>query len=234
MPPFPTPSAPLPRRTRLLLACGLSAPLFLVVLLVEGALRPGYEPLHRFGSELALGDRGWVQTANFVGTGLLVLAFSAGLHRSLTPGRGSRALPLLTALTGACLVVAGVFPTDPLVDGATAGEPTLAGTLHTANVLPFHAALAGAALVAAWRARTGAGQRAWAWYCLGTGALVLASFALSMALAGDGFHGLWQRIALAAGLGWCAATAWRSLHSPGPQHDFGFRRKGMDGTPDAC
>ncbi|WP_017595945.1 hypothetical protein [Nocardiopsis potens] len=42
-----------------LLACGLAVPvLFLGVVLVEGALRPGYEPLHRFGSELALGERG--------------------------------------------------------------------------------------------------------------------------------------------------------------------------------
>lgn len=229
-----SPEAPLSRRTRLLLTCGLWTPLFLAVVLGEGALRPDYEPLHRFGSELALGDRGWIQIANFVGSGLLVLAFSAGLRRSLPPGRGSHALPLLTALTGTCLVVAGVFPTDPLTNGVASGEPTLAGTVHTANALPFHAALAGAALVAAWRARTVPGQRAWAWYCLGTGALVLVAFALSMALAGHGFHGLWQRIALAAGLGWCAATAWRSLRSPGPHHDSAFRRKGMDGTPSAC
>ena len=48
------------------------------MVLVEGANRPGYDPLHHFGSELSLGSSGWMQVANFIGTGLLVLGFAAG------------------------------------------------------------------------------------------------------------------------------------------------------------
>jgi hypothetical membrane protein len=74
---------------RRLLACGLAPAVFVVVLLVQGAVRPGYDPVSHFGSELANGPWGWVQEANFVVTGLLVLAFAVGLRRMLAGGRGA-------------------------------------------------------------------------------------------------------------------------------------------------
>jgi hypothetical protein len=67
------------RRTRSLLACGLAPALFVAVVLVEGAIRPGYDPLHHFGSELSLGSGGWIQVTNFIVTGLLVLG-NASYH----------------------------------------------------------------------------------------------------------------------------------------------------------
>ena len=67
--------------TKTLLACGvIGGPLFVVVFLVEDATRVGYDPLRHPVSSLALSDNGWMQTANFVVTGLLALAFAAGLH----------------------------------------------------------------------------------------------------------------------------------------------------------
>ena len=75
-------------KTKTLLAYGvIGGPLFVVVFLVEGAPRVGYDLLHHPVSSLALGDLGWMQTTNFVVTGLLTLAFSVGLRRAFRPPR---------------------------------------------------------------------------------------------------------------------------------------------------
>jgi hypothetical membrane protein len=63
-------------------------------------------------SALALGPYGWVQVANFVALGLLLLTFTAGLRRGLPAGRGVRAGPALLAVAGVGLVLLG-FKTDP-------------------------------------------------------------------------------------------------------------------------
>ena len=58
------------------LRCG-RGPVFAAVFLVEGALRDGYQPLRHPVSSLALGPRGWIQTANFAVAGTLFLAGAA-------------------------------------------------------------------------------------------------------------------------------------------------------------
>src|SRR5215207_2164481 len=57
---------------------------FMGVLLIEGALRPGYRPTYHPGSALSLGDRGWIQIANFLQLGI---AMFAGVFR-MDPMRG--------------------------------------------------------------------------------------------------------------------------------------------------
>jgi len=77
------------RLTRALLTCGVTGPvLFLTVVLIEGATRPGYSAWRNAGSQLALGDGGWVQTINFFVAGVLLLAFAVGLQRALPSGPG--------------------------------------------------------------------------------------------------------------------------------------------------
>lgn len=52
--------------TETLLIAGVGAALvFVAVLLIEGALHR-YDPTYHTGSELSLGDRGWIQIANFL------------------------------------------------------------------------------------------------------------------------------------------------------------------------
>ncbi|MFF0154009.1 DUF998 domain-containing protein [Micromonospora sp. NPDC005203] len=78
---------------RRLLACGAAAgPLFLIVVLVGGALRPGYRPIRQAASELAIGSTGWIQITNFLVCGSLFVAFALGVRRALRPIRspGSR------------------------------------------------------------------------------------------------------------------------------------------------
>ena len=53
--------------TEFLLLCGVIGPLlFIVVLLIEGATRPGYSALRNYGSDLELSNQGWEQSANFI------------------------------------------------------------------------------------------------------------------------------------------------------------------------
>lgn len=210
--------------TRRLLTAGLAVPIvFVGVMLIEGALRPGYEALHRFGSELALGDRGWVMIANFVLSGLLVLAFAVGLRRVLSGGRCATAAPVLAALFGVCLIVSGVFVTDPTPGNpegmVVPAEPTLHGWIHDANPVPFYLTLVALMGVMAYRFVAEPGGRPWAWYSVLSAVAVLATF-VAVAASYDmdtgvgSFHGLWQRVNLAIGLGWIAAVAARYLRNP--------------------
>lgn len=109
------------------------AVVFYAVLLVEGALRPGYDPIYHTGSELMLGDRGWIQRASFFLMGAGVCAFAFGVYRTLNSVVGA----VLLAIFGLGLIVAGAFAPDPVrgyPPGASAGsvtsKPTWQATVH--------------------------------------------------------------------------------------------------------
>jgi hypothetical protein len=100
--------------TTALLACGAVGGFgFLAVATIEGVLRPDNSALHQPVSTLSLGAGGWRQIANFVVTGLLMVAFARGLRRALPSGRGAKSGPILIGIYGLCLIGAGVFSTDP-------------------------------------------------------------------------------------------------------------------------
>jgi hypothetical protein len=87
----PAGAVPGSARTRALLACGaIAGPLFTIAWALEGATRPGYEPLRHPVSSLELGPLGWTQQANFIVAGALTLGFAVGLRRALRPLGGSR------------------------------------------------------------------------------------------------------------------------------------------------
>ena len=82
-----------------LLYAGLVGPLlFIVVFLIEGATRPGYNPWTMFVSQLATGPGAWVQIANFLVFGFLALCFAAGLRWAIA----TRTCPRSTASSAAC------------------------------------------------------------------------------------------------------------------------------------
>ncbi|MGA8047164.1 MAG: DUF998 domain-containing protein [Dermatophilaceae bacterium] len=93
----------------LLLAGVASAVLFVAVLFIEGATRAGYNPKYHTGSELQLGDRGWVQIANFVQMGVGTAAFAAGVYRVL----GTPAGAVLLGVFALGMFIAGVMVPDP-------------------------------------------------------------------------------------------------------------------------
>lgn len=106
---------------RLLLAGMLAGPIYLAVGVGQALVRDGFDFARHPLSVLANGPGGWIQTTNFIVTGLMVLAAAAGLRRVLGPG--SRAASWLLGAFGAGMIVAAVFPADPM-DGFPVGTPT--------------------------------------------------------------------------------------------------------------
>ena len=208
---------PVPRRsdataTRRLLGCGvLAGPIFVGALLIQGVTRADYDPVRHPVSSLALGQLGWIQTANFLVAGMLALAFAVGLRRALRPGRGGTWGPLLVGCWSVSLIGAGLFVTDP-VSGFPAGtpdqltRPTLPGTLHDlVSILGFLAIPIAFVVLA----RRFAAEQRWGWvtYSVTSVIVFLVAFELSnLAFAQVeslvDYGGLFQRIAIVTGCAW--------------------------------
>lgn len=105
-----------------LAAGAAAAAVFVAVLLIEGALRPGYDPTYHTSSALSLGERGWIQIANFVQLGMGALAVAAGIYQALD----SVLAAALVAIAGLGAIAAGAWRMDPMrgyPPGAEAGTP---------------------------------------------------------------------------------------------------------------
>jgi hypothetical membrane protein len=91
----------------------IAGPLYLVVGLLQALTRPGFDLTRQDLSLLANGPLGWIQSAHFIVTGLLVVAGALGIRRTLQRRPGGTALPLLLGLYGLGLIGAGLFRADP-------------------------------------------------------------------------------------------------------------------------
>src|SRR4051794_23401433 len=70
--------------TRSLLVCGIgAAPLWAAVSLIQAATREGYDLTRHPLSALSNGPLGWIQTTNFLVCGVLTVAGSVGLRRTM-------------------------------------------------------------------------------------------------------------------------------------------------------
>lgn len=208
-------------RTRGLLRCGIAAgPVFVAVFLLEGAVRDGYSPLRHPVSSLALGPRGWIQTANFAVAGTLSLAGAAGLARAGDRVSGGRPVPALAGAAGAGLIGAAAFVTDP-VSGYPPGTPdaltrlSRTGAAHNLAALPVFVGLPAAAVACGWRSWR-AGQARLGLYSASSGAAMLASIALAGAGFGQsprlvGLAGLFQRVSIITGFAWVTTLSARAL-----------------------
>lgn len=182
---------PLPVRiTKSLLGYGvLAGPFYVVVAAVQVATRDGYDPTRHSVSQLANGDWGWVQTANFLLAGAMTIAAAVGVGRALGTGRRAAWAAALLGAYGVGLVAAGLFRADPS-DGFPPGTPPGMGEVSWHGIVHFAVAGLGfACLVAAcfvvggWFA--GRGELAWAWFSRITGGVFGLSFlALSSGTGG--------------------------------------------------
>jgi hypothetical protein len=102
------------KRRRFAAIAGMIGPaLFVVTFTIEGWLRPGYRAREMFVSELSLGSRGWIQIANFIVTGVLLLLFARGVAGQFRDGKASRAGPILLTIIGIGFLASGPFVMDP-------------------------------------------------------------------------------------------------------------------------
>jgi hypothetical protein len=102
--------------------------LFVAVFTLEGWLRPGYNSLGMFVSELSLGSRGWIQIVNFVVFGILFLVFAHGVAADFQNGKASRAGSILLTIIAISYLFSGPFVMDPVT--TPANLMSLHGRLH--------------------------------------------------------------------------------------------------------
>ena len=211
-------------KTKTLLVCGaIAGPLFTAAWIVEGATRANYDPMRHPISSLSIGEFGWTQSANFLITGLLTLAFAFGLRRALDFHAGSQWGPRLIGIIAIGLIGAGIFVTDPL-NGYPPRTPdmplqiSLPGRLHRLFSALVFLGLPIACFVFA-RLFNRWGERSWAIYSVVTGIAFVVLFIVTSAGFAQveglvDYAGLFQRITLTIGWAWLTLLAVYMLKAP--------------------
>lgn len=187
-------------------------PFYLTVGLIQAFVRDGFQFSRHALSHLANGSGGWVQTANFVLSGAMVIAASVGIARVLRPH--SRATSWFLAAFGMSMLIAAAFPPDP-VYGFPPGTPeTDPTTVSTSGLIHFAAGALGftafgiSALLAA-RALARRNDSFYSRVSLLSGLAVLIGFFGGGAFSSNssGIAGIWFSVVV--GWAWLAAL---SLH----------------------
>jgi Protein of unknown function (DUF998) len=189
--------------TNALLTCGaVAGPLFIVVVFIQAFTRAGFDLTKHPPSLLSLGDLGWIQVADFIGCGLLLIAGGIGLRRATRATWG----PILIGCVGAGMIVGGLFSADAGLGfpaGAPAGQPSTMSwhaMLHLTGFGIGYSALVAACFVYARRY----------WYSAIVGALTAICFVLVMSgLSHGNLVPLW--FALVVGWTWASIIPLRLL-----------------------
>jgi hypothetical protein len=199
-----------PGTTKRLLGLGVVAgPLYLALGLAQALLRDGFDLARHPLSLLAVGPGGWIQTLNFIITGLLVVGAALGLRRALRPRAGAGAWAL--GVFGISMLLAAVFPADPM-DGFPPGTPagvpqtmSTSGLLHFAvGAVGFLALAVSCFVVAPALRRRGSVQLARLSYAAGV--VVIGGFLTPAVLPSSaGTAGIW--LSVVAGFAWLAIVA---------------------------
>ncbi len=191
--------------------------LVVLVFLVDGFTRPGFDPWRQQISHLSLGDRGWLGTVNLLLAGVCVLAAAEGYHRLGLLRR--RVNPL--AIAGAGLVAAAAFPIDPGQGYPPGADPTHSwhGTIHDISGAVFFIALTVALFVLGRRMRNVDGWHIWGRVATACAVGVICCWLVGSVLTGLDFSGAWpsapagafERLAMGVGMVWLSATSLRLL-----------------------
>ncbi|WP_214628317.1 DUF998 domain-containing protein [Paenibacillus agaridevorans] len=201
------------RVTKWLLRCGmLSAPLFYAVVIAQIFTRSGFDIRRHAISSLTLGDAGWIQCANFIVTGSLTALAAIAIRTVLRGRKGGTWGPLLTAIYGNGMILAGLFRPDPGL-GFPSGAPEEAPTtmsgeaaIHSLAFFVAFLALIAANIVFA-RRFASIGQRRWSSYCIATACLSPLLIVVGMSLVG--WVGIIMGIAGIVAFGFVSALATR-------------------------
>ncbi|MEV5444620.1 DUF998 domain-containing protein [Streptomyces sp. NPDC052644] len=189
----------------------VAGPLFLAAGIAQGLVRDGFDFGRNAISQLALGEAGWIQTANFLAAGALLIAGAVGLRRALGGGAGGTWGPALVGVFGASFWAAALFPADAGAGFPASAPATTAmsghGLAHMLAGTAGYLALC-AALVVLARPLAARGHRGWAVASRLVPVAVLAGFMASAVsvLAFTAGAGL--------GLVWLAAVTARLAMTP--------------------
>jgi len=175
----------------------VAGPFYVLVSLSQAIVRDGFDLTRHDWSLLANGAGGWLQVANLVLTGLMVVAAAVGYRRALRGGIGQRWAPRLLAAYGLGLVGAGIFRADPMA-GFPAGTPDGPPVTFTAPGM-LHVVCGGIGFVA----------------------LILATFVLAKRFGREGQRGR-AAASVITGVAFLAGFAGIASGSPTPTVVLGF------------
>ena len=148
----------------------------LTIIKYDFLLSLGWHPIHDptfdWPSGLALGPYGWIMTATFILSGILMTLFARRLFLNLKPGPASQTGSTLIALAGLFLA-ALAFTTDPTIRETPA---TWHGRLHDLSFVLLGLTLFPAMIVLGFAFRADERWRNFAWYTWGTLALAGPAF----------------------------------------------------------
>jgi len=206
------------------LLCGVVAPLLWVaVIVIAGAVRPGFDHVGQYISEL--GERGsnaemFMRYGGFVTTGLMHIAYAAAFYAVVIRVSGQVRLPLLLALfialNGIGRVGAGVFACEP---GCAAPE-VLAQRLHSLSATIAFLSIIAAVSLGAIVFRADNRLRPLAAYSLASGcAGLIFLWLMSSSEATHVFTGLYERLASGVLTLWVFVTALWLLSLSAPNAD---------------
>jgi protein-S-isoprenylcysteine O-methyltransferase Ste14 len=100
------------------------------VVVAQALTRTGFDLTRDAASLLDDGRWGWIQAANFILTGLLLMVAATGLRHTLRTGPGHKWIPRLLTIAGVGLAGGGVFHPDPS-GGFPPGTPIDASAVAT-------------------------------------------------------------------------------------------------------
>ncbi|HEV2457000.1 MAG TPA: DUF998 domain-containing protein [Ktedonobacterales bacterium] len=186
-------SPPVPPRLRLWLTYGTAGTLlFPIIYLVEGATRPGYDPLRQTISSLSLGPGGWIQQLNFALCGVSVLWSAYVWRKILAGGVCATWYPIIRGVEGLGLIAIAIFTRDPL---------------HTVFLVVIVDAMSLGLFVIARRFWRNPGWRGWVAFSVACGLwpmLLMPFFGVALNTHGvlSGYAGLIERLATNADTVW--------------------------------
>jgi hypothetical protein len=173
--------------------------LFPIIYTIEGAIRPGYDPLRDTISSLAFGPTGQIQQLDFAlcGIGILVMAFA--WRKILAGGVCATWYPIIRGIEGLGLIAIAIFSVDPL---------------HTAFMIMILTAMSLGLFVIARRFWKRQQWHGWATFSVACGLwpmVVMPFFGIALGSHGalSGYAGLFERLATNADTLWSLALVVR-------------------------
>ncbi len=196
---------------KLLAICGISGPiLYTIVVITLGALEPGYSHVTQTMSQLGAAGAANAIVMNTVGfavLGILMIAFAFGLHRGISnSGRASKIGPALIAVSGAALIMTGVFRCDP-----GCADISAVGITHSVFAIIAAFGMIFAPLAISQRLYRDSRWQSYVTYSMATVAVALAISAVYSFNFFDQWDGALQRISMGIPLIWIEVMAIRLL-----------------------
>lgn len=201
---------------RILALGGIAGPvLFTVVVLVSGALRPGYSHLQHFISELGVAGTPYAALMNYAGfvpAGLMLAVFGVALAFALPSGRLIRLAAVLVTTFGLGIAASGIMSCDL---GCPQGEGSLENVVHnTIAPVSFVCLIAAMAMLGVRFRSLPAWRHLWLFSLLASAAALCLLVVLAGSLDSRVLTGLWQRLLLAVLFIWCAIVSIEAFRHP--------------------